>query len=316
MHSLLQVLFSAWDWRIDVSTILLTFGALYTAGWLRLRKRSNYQKLARKWKLVAYWGGLVTLAIALMSPVDLLGSQLFFMHMIQHKLEIMVAAPLLCVANPFPFLLWGLPFPLRKQLSGLFTQNARFRALLRQATAPGIAWFVFIAFYMGWHDPDLYNLALVHDWVHDLQHLTFFTSAMLFWWHITGAGPHIHGRSVVWARLVMLIGVIPAQMIAGITIATASDVIYTYYDSVPRFWGISVLDDQAAGGMIMWTLSSEMVVWAVVALLGGAFGAEAKLAPEQNADMVSATPGGRPVRSTPAHWRKLAEARLRAQDVL
>jgi putative membrane protein len=315
MHPLLQALFSAWDWRIDVSTVLLAFGALYTAGWLRLRRRSSSQKLARKWRLVAYWGGLVTLAVALMSPVDLLGSQLFFMHMIQHKLEIMVAAPLVCVANPFPFLLWGLPLPLRKRLSGLFTQSARFRALLRQATEPGIAWFVFIAFYMGWHDPGLYNLALVHNWVHDVQHLTFFASAMLFWWHITGAAPHLHGRQPVWVRLAMLIGVIPAQMIAGITIATATDVIYTYYSSVPRFWGISVLDDQAAGGMIMWTLSSEMVVWAVIALLGGAFGAETKPASQQDAGLLAATPGSRPGRAAPAHWRQLAEARLHTQDV-
>jgi cytochrome c oxidase assembly factor CtaG len=182
-------------------------------------------------------------------------------------------------------------------------------------TAPGIAWLVFIGFYMGWHDPGLYNLALVHDWVHDIQHLTFFASAMLFWWHIAGAAPRLHGRSVVWVRLAMLIGVIPAQMIAGITIATATDVIYTYYNSVPRFWGISVLDDQAAGGMIMWTLSSEMVVWAVIALLGGAFGKEARLAPEQAAGRLPATPEGRPERLAPAHWRKLAEARLRAQDV-
>jgi cytochrome c oxidase assembly factor CtaG len=120
---------------------------------------------------------------------------------------------------------------------------------------------------------------------------------------------------MVWARLVMLIAVIPAQMIAGITIATATDVIYTYYASVPRFWGISVLDDQAAGGMIMWTLSSEMVVWAVVALLGGAFSAEARRAPEQDAGLATARPEARPERSAPAHWRKVAEARLRAQDV-
>lgn len=271
MHPLLQALFSAWDWRLDVTTVLLVSATFYLVGWVRLRRRSTNPQLAKKRRLAAYLGGLATLALALLSPIDPLGSQLLFMHMIQHKLEVMIAAPLLWLGNPFPFMLWGLPTPLRKGVGSLFTRDAPFRQLLRSATSPGLAWFLFIAVYMGWHDPNFYNLALRNAWVHDLQHLTFFATAMLFWWHIVGAAPHVHRGGAIWGRLAMLIGVIPAQMIAGITIATASEVIYAYYESVPHIWGFTALEDQAIAGAIMWIPSSEMVVWAVVFLLAGLF---------------------------------------------
>ena len=304
MHPLLQALLSTWEWRPDVTAVLLAMGTLYTVGWVRLRRRSSYQKIAQWRKLAFYLSGLVTLAIALVSPIDRLGGQLFFVHMIQHKLEIMVAAPLLCLADPFPIVLWGLPVVARQRVAGLFARRSPLRQWLRTVTGPGMVWFVFIAFYMGWHDPGLYDLALRHSWVHNLQHVTFFLSALLFWWHIIGAAPQLHGRVSVWVRLAMLIAVIPAQMIAGITIATSPDVIYTYYASIPRFWGFSVLDDQAIGGMIMWTLSSEMLVWAAVFLLGGLFGGV------QDEPVIDRT---RPVIDN--HWRKLAEARVQARHV-
>jgi putative membrane protein len=301
MHPLLQALLGPWEWRPDVTIVLLGLGALYVSGWVRLRRRSEYRKVAQRRKLAFYLSGLATLAIALMSPIDWLGGQLFFMHMIQHKLEIMVAAPLLCVAAPFPIMLWGLPRRARQRVATLFVRNSPVRTLLASVTSPGLVWFIFILFYMGWHDPGLYNLALYHGWVHDLQHLTFFLSALLFWWCVTNAAPRLHGQTAVWGRLAMLIGVIPAQMIAGITIATANEVIYTYYASIPRFWGLSVLDDQAAGGMIMWTLSSEMVVWAVVFLLGGLFGAAKNSMELQH-------------QTVPNHWRQLAQARIQARN--
>ncbi|RIK40040.1 MAG: hypothetical protein DCC55_16205 [Chloroflexi bacterium] len=315
MHPLLQALFSSWDWRIDVTLMLLGLGTLYVVGWVRLRRRSNYRKLASRGKLAAYLSGLVILAIALMSPIDRLGGQLFFMHMIQHKLEIMVAAPLVCLANPFPFMMWGLPTPARRRVAALFTHESPVRSVLSRVTSPGVAWFIFITFYMGWHDPGLYNLALYYSWVHDLQHVTFFVSALLFWWHITNAAPYIHGRRSVWGRLAMLIGVIPAQMIAGIIIATSGTVLYTYYASIPRFWGFNVLEDQAIGGMIMWTLSSEMVVWAAVFLLGGLFGgAKAAPGPVANWDSEEAMVApGLEHRVVQNRWRRLAQARTEAR---
>src|SRR5688572_15639464 len=106
MHPLLRALLSSWEWRTDVLAVLIPLGLLYTIGWLRLRARSRQDRFATKKRLVAYWSGWVLVVTSLMSPLDLLGDQLFFVHMIQHMTLTMLAAPLLLFSNPFPFVLW------------------------------------------------------------------------------------------------------------------------------------------------------------------------------------------------------------------
>ncbi|MCB0109509.1 MAG: cytochrome c oxidase assembly protein [Caldilineaceae bacterium] len=266
MHPLLQALLSAWDWRLDVSLVLLTFATLYTTGWWRLRRRSRNPKLANRKRLAAYWGGLVTLAVSLMSPIDALGGQLFFMHMLQHLITIMISAPLLWLASPFPFILWGLPPRLRQIVGAQFTSAATTRNLLRSVTQPSMVWMAFVVIYAGWHDPNLYGLALRRDGIHDIQHITFFGAAMLYWWHVIGAGPRLH-RVAIWARIAMLITLVPINMVIGIVIANGAEVIYPYYNSVPRIWGFSALQDQMLAGVIMWIPGSMMLLLAVIVLL-------------------------------------------------
>jgi len=266
MHPLLQALLSAWDWRLDVSLVLLTFATLYTIGWWRLRRRSHTPKLANIKRLAAYWGGLGTLALSLMSPIDALGGQLFFMHMLQHLITIMISAPLLWLGAPFPFLLWGMPPRVRRAVARQFAGKALTRTLLRNITEPSLVWLAFVIIYAGWHDPNLYSLALRRDWVHDIQHITFFGAAMLFWWHVIAAGPRIH-RVAIWVRMAMLITIVPVNMVIGIVIANGSEVLYPYYNSVPRIWGFSALEDQMLAGVIMWIPGSMMFFLALIILL-------------------------------------------------
>lgn len=261
----------SWEWRPEVLIPLIAAGVIYFVGWRRLRikgrRRSN---LANSWRLLAYWLGILLIALALLSPIDVMASQLFFMHMIQHLLLVMLAPPLLMLANPMPFLLWGLPSGLRRRagrfLSSLLHRQSTSRKYLRAATAPGISWMLFIIFLIGWHDPNLYEAALRSDMVHDLEHLTFFATAMLFWWHVVGAGPHIHKRFSRPARVMYVIAAIPPNMLTGIAIAFAGQVIYTYYLSVPRLWGITALEDQTLAGVIMWVPGSMMYIIAVLIL--------------------------------------------------
>lgn len=268
MHPLARALLSPWEVRPDVAIVLVTLATLYTVGWWRLRRQSAYHKLASGLRLASYLSGLFMIALALMSPIDRLGGQLFFMHMIQHMLFMMFGAPLLWLAEPFPIALWGLPAPVRHQIGGLFTRDSAFRRTLAHATGPGACWLIFLTIYFGWHDPNAYNAALYHDWVHDIQHITFFGASMLFWWHVIGAAPHIHGRMPFWAKLPYLIGVIPPNMFVGISIAFASEVRYSYYESIPRFWGFSVMEDQQLSGAIMWIPGSMMFIMAALVILG------------------------------------------------
>jgi cytochrome c oxidase assembly factor CtaG len=261
----------SWEWRIEVLIPLALAGVIYFIGWRRLRLKSRQPYgLANGWRLAAYCTGVLLIALALLSPIDVMAGQLFFMHMIQHLLLVMLAPPLLMLANPMPFLLWGLPRQLRRRIGSLLStvlhRKSSSRQYLRLLTAPGVSWMLFIAFLIGWHDPRLYNAALRNDLVHDLEHLTFFGSAMLFWWHVVGAGPAIHKRFSRAARVMYVIAAIPPNMLTGIVIAFAGQVIYSYYLGVPRLWGIDALGDQTIGGIIMWVPGSMMYIIAVLIL--------------------------------------------------
>jgi cytochrome c oxidase assembly factor CtaG len=265
MHPLALALLSGWEWRLEILAVLVPLAALYTLGWLRLRRQSVHGRLATWPRLAAYLGGMVILATSLMSPIDRLGGQLFFMHMVQHMLTVMYAAPLLLLGNPFPFVLWALPATLRRLIAGQFTEDTLVRRGLTAVTRPGVTWLVFLTVFLGWHDPNAYNAALYHGWVHDVQHISFFVAALLFWYPVIEAGPRLHRRFPAWGKIAYLIGAVPPNMFIGVSIAFAGDVLYSYYLSAPRVWGFTVMQDQQLSGAIMWIQGSEMYI--LVALI-------------------------------------------------
>ncbi|MCA9936479.1 MAG: cytochrome c oxidase assembly protein [Ardenticatenaceae bacterium] len=296
MDPITRAALSSWDWRPEVIIVLALAGTFYITGWWRLRQRTfartqrqserrqrqtrSQWHLAARWRLVSYVSGLLIIALSLLSPIDALASQLFFMHMIQHLLLIMIAPPLLLIANPMPFMLWGLPTTLRQRVGGaisrLLHRDSAFRRGLRAATTPGVIWLFWVISVIGWHDPTAYDLALRYNVVHDIEHLFFFAAGMLYWWHITGAGPRIHKQIGLLGRIIFVLAAIPPNMALGVVLAFAPQPVYTYYLAVPRLWNISVVDDQRIGGVIMWVPGSMMYILAILLLAGRYFGNEEK----------------------------------------
>lgn len=299
MDPITKAVLLSWNWRWEVILVLAIAGILYSRGWTRLRRRTfatrkhsrrrrvhttrSHWRLAVTWRLVTYWVGLLFVALSLLSPIDVLSQQLFFMHMIQHLLLIMFAPPLLLIANPMPFVLWGLPDKARLSvgsfLSWLLRKDAPFRNVLMSITHPGSLWLLWVVFLYGWHDPNMYNAALYYEWIHDAEHLSFFLTSMLFWWSITGAGPRVHKRFGMIARIALTITAVPPNAILGIVLAFAPDPVYTYYLSVPRLWGIDVLTDQQIGGVIMWVPGSMMYFIAAFILIARMVGKEEQKPP-------------------------------------
>lgn len=274
MDPVTRAILASWNWRPEVILSLLLVGVLYGVGWWRLRrKRRRDRGVANGWRLTAYLAGLLLIALALLSPIETLAGQFFFMHMIQHLLLIMLAPPLLMLANPLPFVLWGLPAGVRhatgRGLSQVLHRESAFRRTLRTVTGPGIVWMVYVSLLVGWHDPNAYNLALTNQWVHDLEHFSFFLPSLAYWWLVIGAGPRIHKQMSTPARMAFVIAAIPPTMLLGVSIAFATAPIYTYYLGVPRPWGLSVLQDQMLGGVIMWVPGSMMYIIATLILAAG-----------------------------------------------
>lgn len=255
---------SAWNWRPDVLLVLVLLGTIYTWGWIRLRKRSVH--VAYKWQLALYLLGLVTIGLVLLSPIDTLAEALLSMHMVQHLLLLMIAPLLLLLANPLAAFLWGLPRRIRHTVGRLLTRSSLFRHGLWALTLMPITWSVYVINLWAWHHPNLYQMALRNEWVHDLQHLLFFLTAVFFWWPIVNPAPRLHGIISYGFRILYLIAATLQNTLLGMAISLPERVLYPFYAAVPRLRDLSPINDQALGGGIMW-VSGHMYLVPILVLV-------------------------------------------------
>lgn len=204
-----------------------------------------------RWRPVMFYAGLGVILLALISPIDRLAEDLFTMHMVQHMLLMAVGAPLLLLGTPFVPLLRGLPLPLRRRVVIPLGQSRRFRRFLRLLTHPLVTWALYAAVVVVWHMPTLFDAALGNQGLHYVQHLTFTGAALLFWWNVVDPTP-LCCRAPYLLRLPYLfLAAIPSSIL-GAFLSLSSGVWYAFYEKGPSLWGLSPLDDQVLGGIIMW----------------------------------------------------------------
>jgi cytochrome c oxidase assembly factor CtaG len=205
--------------------------------------------------LVAFQAGLLTLFLALASPLDVLADLLLQVHMIQHLVLMMVVPPLIWLGAPVLPLLRGLPRSVLQQGLGPFLAWPVLQRLGHFLAHPVVCWLAFAVSTIAWHLPGLYERALRSLSWHEAQHVCFLSTALLFWWPVIQPWP----SRPQWPRWAL----IPYLLLADIQNTALSAflifserVLYPTYATVPRLWGISVLDDQAAAGAIMWVPGS------------------------------------------------------------
>src|SRR5438094_322125 len=178
--------------------VLAVLATAYTRRWRRLNALGHAPPV---WRTAAYALGLLTVAGALLSPLDDLAVSRFSAHMAQHLLLTMMAAPLLLLGNPLSLVLWGVPPGLRHRLAMPLRRDALPRSALSALTFWPAAGFLHVASVWVWHLPVLYDAAAEHELLHAVEHVIFFVTALLFWWPIIRPaprlGPRLHpGRQV------------------------------------------------------------------------------------------------------------------------
>lgn len=223
--------------------------ALYGRGWWRLRRRGHPPA---RWRLALYGLGLAAIAAALLSPIDDLADELFPMHMVQHLLLTMVAAPLVLLGNPLPVVLWGVPRRVRRCLAHPLTREATFRKALGVLTLLPVAWLVYVVDLWAWHVPLLYQRALEHEAVHVAEHFAFFSTALLFWWPIVRPGPRLHPQTHPGFEVLYLIAATAQNTALGVLLTLPERSFYPYYDQTAIRLGVNAVNEQAAAGGIMW----------------------------------------------------------------
>lgn len=235
---------------------------LYVRGYLVLGRLGTRGTEARRWRALAFVGGLAMLALALLSPIDTWSAELFTWHMIQHEVLLLLAAPLLVLGTPLPVFLWAFSGSARTALSSL-AQHRGVRRAWRFLLHPAVACMVHAAVLWLWHAPSLFNAALVNRGVHDVQHLSFFLSALVFW----AALFQQRAREQQGAAVLYLFVTTVHSSVLGTLITFAARPWYDSYLLTTARWNLSALEDQQLGGLIMWVPGSMVYIGAALALL-------------------------------------------------
>jgi cytochrome c oxidase assembly factor CtaG len=257
-----------WHWRWDVISVLFVFGTIYTRGWLRLRKIGSETKLSQ---LVFYVLALGAIGCALLSPLDDLASYLLIAHMVQHELLMMIAPPLILLANPLPTLLWGLGEKLRSPISQLLTRDSVTRRVLNFQGRMPVAWGLYVVNLWVWHHPAFYEAALRNSWIHDIEHTLFFLTALVFWWPVirpvSRPAPLQDGIRIFY----LFLAATQDALLSGL-IALSSEVLYPHYKTALRLWNLTPQEDQTGGGIVMFAVGSMTYLIAILILVNALLG--------------------------------------------
>ena len=178
--------------------------------------------------------------------------------MIQHLLLVSFAAPALLMADPCAVVLFGLPSRMRHGVGHLLAPGRSLRRVLALSTRMTVAWPTYALVLWLWHLPGPYEAALRSRLLHHLEHVLFFGSAVLFWWPMLCPSPRLRPISHPAARVAYLILGALQSAALGLVLASRPEPLYANYAATAATWGLTASDDQALGGVLMWSVGAAV----------------------------------------------------------
>lgn len=229
----------------------------------------------------AFFGGLFAIALALMSGIERYDTTLFSIHMVQHLLLMLVAAPLLVYAAPVTQLL---------RASSAHVRQRRLVPVLHSVAVgaighPVVTWLTFTLVVWLTHFSPLFNDALEDRGIHDLEHGLYLVASLLFWWPVIAADP-ARRRMPYPVRVLYLLLQLPVNSFLGMAILFADAPLYPHYATLGAPYGITALADQQFAGGIMWLAGDIAFITAVLVVVAAWMRQEDRDAPaaERRAD--------------------------------
>lgn len=240
-----------WTWELNLTLPLVLWAVWYLLGSVRRGKRTGLSA-----RHVAFWIGWLSLAFALLSPLHQLGDSLFSAHMLQHEILILIAAPLIAASHPSVTLLYALP-PTARRTAGTLVLEIERHPVVAVSTGPLISWLLHALALWGWHIPFLYQATVTSDFVHALQHLSFFVTGLIFWSALFGAGRSSMGYG---AATFYTFGTAVHCSALGALLTFSTAIWYPIYETRTASWHLTPLQDQQLGGLLMWVPSGIVFI--------------------------------------------------------
>ena len=252
-------------WSFEPAVLLPLVGVAVAWAWAvgRVNAAHPASPVPRR-RSAAFLGGLAAIAVALLSGIERYDTTLFSIHMVQHILLTLVAAPLIALGAPITLALRVASPEVRRRvlLPALHSRALRILAF------PVVAWLLFAGVMWASHFSPLFDLALEDRLVHDLEHALFLGSALLFWWPAVGLDPGPWRLSHP-VRMIYVFLQMPQNTFLAVVILNAAAPLYPHYATLVRAWGPTALVDQQIAGGVMWLVGDVLFIAAVAAILLG-----------------------------------------------
>jgi putative copper resistance protein D len=258
----LAILATAWSFDPTIAIPLIATAAAWLWAVRRIGRRHPRNPVSPL-RSAAFLAGLAVVAVALQSGIERYDTTLFSMHMVQHVLLTFVAPPLLLLGTPVTVVLRVASPSVRRRLVLPLLHSGPIRFLSHPVTA----WLAFTGVMWFSHFSPLFELSLEDQGVHDLEHVLFVGSALLFWFPIVAADP-APNRIGYPARILYVLLQMPPSSFLAMSILFNDQPLYAHYTELGAPYGTTALADQGSAAGIMWVASDLILIGAILCVIG------------------------------------------------
>jgi cytochrome c oxidase assembly factor CtaG len=240
-----QAILDRWEFAPVVTAIAAVAAALYLWGAWRVARRHPARPWPW-WRTAVFLGGLAVVVLATESGIGAYDDVLFWDHMIQHLMLIMVAPPMLVVGQPFTLLLHASRNPLHTWAKRVMRSR-----VISFLTWPPFALAAYAAVIAGTHLTGLMGLVMTNPALHDAEHALYLVVGYLFFLPIIGREP-IRWRVSYPVRLLILLLAMPVDTFTGLVLGYATTGMPGMPANMRPAGSPNPVEDVHWGGAVMW----------------------------------------------------------------
>ncbi len=249
---------TTWHLNLWWDLVIVLLGAAYLWGMAMARRHGRPQPWYRA---LSFYLGLAVLAVTLNSCIEAYGHVLFWMHMVQHLLLIMVIPALIVLASPLSLLVAATPDHSVGKVRSVLTGRA-----VSVLTHPIAGLALYTAIIVGTHLTSFMQAMLTHMWVHEAEHVLYLVGGFIFLLPLLGDEP-IRWRLPYLARIALLFLAMAPDTVVGIVLMQTHDEPFPAYADMHRTWGPSLVHDIQSGGGIMWVFGDGLMMLFIVCVV-------------------------------------------------
>ena len=229
--------------------ILALLSIIYMRGWRGVR--DAWASAVPAWRLASFLLGIFLIWGALGSPLANYDHDLLTVHMIQHLLLMTFAPALILLSEPL-LVFWNVLPRFGKARLARFFRRRFVRWLAWAVSRPALCWTISALTLLAWHAPEIFTFGMHSEARHAFEQASFLVAGFLFWWPVLQPWPSV-STGPQWSTLLYLfLATLPCDILSGFLVFS-DRVAYPLYFSMPRHFGLSVMEDQQCAAALMWT---------------------------------------------------------------